>query len=277
VETILRDGHRLEVVEGGSADGEVVVLLHGFPQDATCWSRVTPYLHEAGLRTLAPHQRGYSAGARPRRASAYRLTELVADVVDVMDSAGVERAHVVGHDWGGALAWALAQAHPERVASLVVLSTPHLAAMRWALRHGDQARRSWYVLAFQLPVLPERVMARMLRRGDLARSGVPADDARRYAARLGRAEALRGPVNWYRGLLRGRGGRGGRQGAVRVPTTYVWGSRDPFLGRAAAERTARHVEADYRFVEVDAGHWLPEREPELVARAVIDRVTEAAR
>lgn len=269
----MRHGLTLDVIDAGPAHGEAVLLLHGFPQDATCWDRVVPSLHQAGLRTLAPHQRGYSTGARPRRASAYRLDELVSDAVAVLDAAGVERAWVVGHDWGGAVAWALAEARPDRVAALVVLSTPHLAALRWAVRHGDQGRRSWYVLVFQLPVLPERLMARALRRRGLERAGVPAHEARRYAARLGRARALRGPLNWYRAILRGPGPGSSGQGPVRVPTTYVWGSRDPFLGRAAAERTARHVEADYRFVELDAGHWLPEREPERVAAAVVERVT----
>lgn len=273
MDTFTRDGLVFDVVDGGPADGEVVVLLHGFPQDASCWDRVTPLLHEAGLRTLAPDQRGYSRGARPRRVAAYRMPALVADVLTLLDAAGAERAHVVGHDWGGAVAWALAQAHPERVASQVVLSTPHPAALREALRRGGQARRSAYVLAFQLPVIPERAMARVLRRGDLRRDGLPSEETVRYAARLGRARELRGPLHWYRAALRGRGGLGGSgDGTVLVPTTYVWGNRDLFFGRAAAERTARHVIGDYRFVEVDAGHWLPEREAELVAREVARRV-----
>ncbi len=261
----------LDVLDGGPRDGDVVVLLHGFPQDATAWGEVTAYLHEAGLRTLAPQQRGYCAGARPRRVSAYALPELVGDVVALLDAAGVDRAHVVGHDWGGAVAWALAAGRPERVASLLVVSTPHPAALGWALRHGDQARRSWYVLALQVPLLPELLLARVLRRGGLRRSGLPQEHGRRYAVRLGRAARLRGPVNWYRAVLR----HPVLPGTVRVPTTYLWGRRDPFLGRAAAERTVRHVAGDYRFVECDAGHWLPEREPRLAADAVLERVRSA--
>lgn len=269
MESFRSAGLVLEVVDGGPEDGDVVVLLHGFPQDAGAWSGVVPHLHRAGLRTLAPLQRGYSPGARPRPVSAYRIAQLVGDVVALLDAAGVARAHVVGHDWGGAVAWALAQSCPGRVASLVVLSTPHPAALRWSLRHGDQARRSWYVLAFQLPVVPERLLGRMLRRGDLRRSGLPSEHCVRYAARLGRPRDLRGPLNWYRAAVRGAGT--GSDAPVTAPTTYLWGVRDPFLGRAAAERTAEHVSGDYRFVEVDAGHWLPEREPELVAEAVVER------
>ncbi|MCK0113200.1 alpha/beta fold hydrolase [Ornithinimicrobium sp. F0845] len=271
--TLAHDGLVLDVLDGGPTDGELVVLLHGFPQDATAWGRVAPHLHRAGLRTLALHQRGYSRGARPRRVSAYSLRELVGDVLALLDAAGAERAHIVGHDWGGAVAWTLAQRHPERVSSLVVLSTPHPAALWWAIRHSDQLGHSWYMLVFQLPVVPELLLARLLRSGALHRWGVPGGDSRRYALRLGRSRALRGPINWYRAALRQALRRPAElETAVTVPTTYVWGARDPFLGRVAAERTARHVAGDYRFVEVDAGHWLPEREPVLVAQEVLARI-----
>ena len=263
-----RDGLTHEAVTGGPPDGPPVLLLHGFPQDATAWDRVAPVLQTAGMRTLAPHQRGYAAGARPRRVAAYRLERLVEDAVGLLDHVGVDRVHVVGHDWGGAVAWALAAWHPERVASLTVASTPHPRALAWAVRHADQARRSWYVAGFQVPLLPELVMARALRRGALVRTGLPRDDAGRYAARLGTRAALRGPVGWYRAAAR----PGGRAvGRVAVPTTLVWGARDPFLGRAAAERTGRYVDADYRFVELDAGHWLPERRPGELAQEVLRR------
>jgi len=273
MDTVTRDGLVLDVLDDGPADGEVVVLLHGFPQDATTWGRVAPHLHRAGLRTLAPHQRGYSRGARPRRVSAYSLRELVDDVVAVIDEAGAERVHLVGHDWGGGVAWALAQRHPDRVSSLVVLSTPHPAALFWAIRHAGQLRHSWYMLVFQLPALPEVLLARLLRSGAMERWGVPAQDSRRYADRLGRASALRGPINWYRAAFRQALRRVvPGESKVAVPTTYLWGAKDPFLGRAAAERTARHVTGDYRFLEVDADHWLPDREPELAAREILRRV-----
>ncbi|WP_151524064.1 alpha/beta fold hydrolase [Serinicoccus kebangsaanensis] len=263
------DGLRHEALLAGPGDGEPVVLLHGFPQDATAWGRVAPLLHDAGLRTLAPHQRGYAAGARPPAVTAYRMEHLVGDVLALLDTVGLPRAHVVGHDWGGAVGWALAAWHPDRVSTLTVLSTPHPAALRWAVRHGDQARRSWYIGAFQVPRLPEHVMARSLRRGGLARTGLPAQDVARYAARLGTARSLRGPVNWYRAAA----GRGARPvGGVTVPTAYLWGRRDPFLGRSAAERTGRHVTGDYRFEELAAGHWLPEKRPDVVAEAVLTGV-----
>ena len=277
-----------DVTDSGPRDGQVVVLLHGWPQDRTAWDRVRPPLNDAGLRTLAPDQRGYSAGARPRERSAYRTGELVRDTLALVDEAGAERVHVVGHDWGGAVAWALAQRHPERLASLTVLSTPHPSAMAWAFRHGDQARRSWYMLAFQVPVLPEAVLRPRMDRL-LRRLGLPAEDADRYAARFRFPGAATGGLNWYRGAAAGPGirrgltrrvrggGSGGQDAAARrpsvvtVPTTYVWGSRDTALGRDAAERTARYVGDDYVFIELDAGHWLPETRPEEVSRAILSR------
>ena len=193
-----RDGLTFDVTDGGPVAGEVVVLLHGFPTDRSSWDRVAVRLHVAGLRTLAPDQRGYSPAARPADRDAYRLDELVSDVLALVEESGRERVHLVGHDWGGALAWLVAANHPDRIASLTVLSTPHPAAMARAWRSGvEQKRKSWYMAAFQVPRLPERALA--ARFGQLmARSGLPTEDHTRYAGRLATADALTGPLNWYR-------------------------------------------------------------------------------
>lgn len=287
IDQYVHDGLTFDVLDTGPREGEPVVLLHGFPEDASAYDQVTPLLHARGLRTLAPHQRGYSRGARPRSASAYRVETLVGDVLALLDAAGISRAHVVGHDWGGAVAWALAQHRPDRVASLVVLSTPHPQALAWAAWRSDQAWRSRYMLAFQVPGLAERLLARMMSGEGMVRQGVPREHQRAYAARLSRPTDLRGPLSWYRAPLRPRVGsgrwhhlereRGWGRPPVLVPTTLVWGRRDVFLGRAAAERTGRYVAADYRFVELDAGHWLPEREPAAVAEQIAERVDGVVR
>lgn len=273
-----RQGLVFDLVDSGPAEAEaVVVLLHGWPQDHTAWDRVTPLLVAGGLRVLALDQRGYSPGARPPGTAAYRMRELVADVAALLDEAGAARAHLVGHDWGGAVAWAFAERHPERLDSLTVLSTPHHRALAWAFRHGDQARRSWYMAAFQVPAVPEAVLRRTLPHV-LRRSGLPEPDAERYAARFRQPGAARAQLAWYRALrnpLRGNGstdsGSNGKPRRITVPTTYVWGRHDPVLGRAAAERTGRYVVSDYQFVELDAGHWLPETRPDDVATAVLSR------
>jgi pimeloyl-ACP methyl ester carboxylesterase len=263
VDSYSRGALTFPVVDEGPPGGEAVVLLHGFPQDATTWQAVTPHLHEAGLRTLAPDQRGYAATARPQGRRAYGLDELSLDVVALLDAAGLEQAHVVGHDWGGAVAWHLASRHTDRVATVTVLSTPHPAALAWSLRHSRQALQSAYMAAFQLPWAPERVLRPRLEEL-YRRSGMPPEPAHRYAVRFSPPGELTGPLNWYRALPLSRV----RTGRSRVPTTYVWGRGDVALGRAAAQRTSHYVSADYRFIGVDAGHWLPETHPGLVAAEV---------
>jgi pimeloyl-ACP methyl ester carboxylesterase len=202
------------------------------------------------------------------------MSELVDDTVALLDavavSGGAQRVHLVGHDWGGAVAWATATRFPERLSGLTVLSTPHPAAVLPAMLRSDQALRSWYMAFFQLPLLPELVMGATLRT-TLVRGGLPKDVASRYAEAVSDPAARSAALNWYRGLPFS-GLPGGDGGPVRVPTSYLWGRRDPFLGRAAAERTAEHVAAPYRFIELDGGHWLPELHPQEVAAAVLDPV-----
>ena len=243
--------------------GKTVVLLSGFPQDAASFDLVVPTLHAAGCRTLVPTPRGYAPTNTPRRRRDYRLTELAGDVIALLDAAALHRVQLVGHDWGGAVAWAVAGWFPDRVAGLTVLSTPHPAALTASLLRSDQAFRSAYMAAFQLPVLPELLLARggaaLLRR-----SGLPAEVARRYADR-----PMTGPVDYYRGFALSLHTP---VPPSTVPTTYVWGRQDFALGRWAAEHTADHVRADYDFRAVPGGHWLPETRPELVARAVLDRI-----
>jgi pimeloyl-ACP methyl ester carboxylesterase len=267
-----RGGLTFDVADGGPEPGDPVVLLHGFPQDGSCWDGVLPALHEAGLRTLVPDQRGYSPGARPRGAAAYRMDELTADVLGLLDTAGLRRAHVVGHDWGGTVGWALAGRYPERVHTLTVLSTPHPEAFARAVRTGTQGLRSAYMLAMQLPELPELVLGRVL--GPmLARSGMPAPEVARAVARMRERRALSAALGWYRAL---RLDLGARYPTVRVPTTFVWGRHDPALGRVAAELTRSNVSAPYRFVELDAGHWLPETRPVQVTSVLLDRIRTVA-
>ncbi len=269
MDSFRRKGLVFDVRDGGPPDGEPVVLLHGFPQDSSAFDRLVPALHAGGLRTLAPDQRGYSPAARPRGRSSYRMRELVDDTLALLDAAGLESAHVVGHDWGGGVAWALAAWHPERVRTLTALSTPHPGAMTATLVSGGQLLRSYYMGLFQVPFLPERALlaghGAALRRG-LRSGGLPADDADRYVRRMSEPRALTAALNWYRALPWDARDRIGRVG---VPTLHVWSTGDAFLGRAATEATARFVEAPYR-LEVLEGvpHWVPELAADRVAELV---------
>ena len=258
----------LDAEEAGPADGPLVLLLHGFPQTPASWDDVLPRLAAAGLHVVAPAQRGYSPRARPTEVAAYGIEALATDALAVADHVGAARFSVVGHDWGGAVAWWLGSNAPERVASVVSLATPHPAAMARVGWRSTQALRSLYIPFFRLPVLPERVL--LAREGwfldrSLRQSGLDAARSAAYVEAMREPAALTAALNWYRAAsplaL-------GRVGPVDRPTLYVWGNRDPALGRAAATATAAHVTGPYRFEELDAPHWLPEVEPERVTALV---------
>jgi pimeloyl-ACP methyl ester carboxylesterase len=273
VDSFTRDGLVFDVRDGGPAGGDPVVLLHGFPQDSAAWTAVTDRLHTAGLRTLVPDQRGYSPGARPSGRSAYRMRELTADVLALLDAAGLGSAHVVGHDWGGIVGWALAARHPERVRTLTAVSVPHPAAMARALVRSDQALRLSYMALFQLPVLPERLLLAgdgAALRWALRTSGLSPELSERYVRRMQEPGALATALAWYRALpLDARD----PVGTVRVPTLHVWSTRDAALGRTATEQTRQFVDAPYR-LEVLEGvpHFIPEVAPERVAELVTEHV-----
>ena len=248
---------------------ELVVLLHGWPQTPSAWSAVEPALTAAGYDVRAPAQRGYTPDNRPAGRAAYETGLLVDDVLRLADDAGAERFSVVGHDWGGVLAWWLGARHPDRIRTLTSVSTPHPAA---AVR-PTQALRSLYAAGFQLPAAPEALLlagnGAVLRRL-LERSGL--DEARtdEYVAAMREPGALTAGLNWYRGAsVRELT----RLEDVTVPTLYVWGSKDPALGRAAAEGTASHVTGPYRFEVLEgAGHWIPETEPDLLVPLLLDHL-----
>jgi pimeloyl-ACP methyl ester carboxylesterase len=276
VDSFRRDGLTFDVRDAGPPDGEPVVLLHGFPQDSAAWDAVSPQLHQHGLRTLAPDQRGYSPMARPHGRKQYMLRETAGDVVALLDAAGLDSAHVVGHDWGGMVAWALGAWHPDRVRTLTALSVPHPAAMAKAMVTSDQLLRSYYIGVFQLPVLPERLMlardGRALR-GMLRSGGLSREAAAHYVARMQEPGALSGALGWYRAMPFGARDR---VGTVRVPTLHVWSTGDTFLGRAGIEATSRFVEAPYRLEILDGvSHWIPELAADRVAELVTAHVRTA--
>ncbi|EYT64691.1 hypothetical protein H483_0103445 [Dietzia sp. UCD-THP] len=270
--TFSRGRLTFRAIDSGPVDGAVVVLLHGFPQRTSSWNAVIPHLHAAGFRTLVLDQRGYCSTARPSGRRAYRLSELVGDVLALLDSANLPAAHVVGHDWGAAVAWAVAAGHPDRVLSLTAVSVPHLAAFRQAMFLSDQLLRSWYIGLFQLPWLPERLLCSRGGLPDraLAGMGMTPEMIARYHGEMVADGAVPGGLGWYRALPLASPGKATAR--VRVPTTFVWSDHDPALGRGGAERTARFVDADYRFVEMSgASHWIPEERPEELAREIAAR------
>lgn len=263
-----------DVYVDGPDDGEPVVLLHGFPQDAGSFDRVVDALVGAGYRAWRYDQRGYSPGARPRGARHYAIRHALGDLVALARRFDLSPFHLVGHDWGGVVGWHAAGRHPDLLATYTSLSMPHPSAYARALRTRAQLKSALYAAFFQLPYFPERKLAQSdferLRRG-LMSTGLPEEFAARYAARMAEPGALTAALNWYRAVGRGLH----RLGAPRskVPTLYVWGSADPALSRAAADATERYVAAPYRFEILEgAGHWLPETNAEEVGRLILEHL-----
>jgi pimeloyl-ACP methyl ester carboxylesterase len=272
MEQYRRNDLTFDVLDAGPPDGPVVVLLHGFPQHSDSWTGVTERLTAAGYRCLAPNQRGYSAGARPSRRRDYRIPELVADIGALIDASGARRVHLVGHDWGAAVAWAAAAEMPERLATVSPISVPHPAAFLKSFITSRQGLASWYMYLFQLPRIPEwlltrrngAVLAETLRRGGQTRAA-----AERDAQAMREPGALTSAINWYRAMpmLNPRA----INQKVSVPTLYVWSDQDIALLPKSAHDTARYVTGEYRFeILPGVSHWIPDEEPDKLADLLLD-------
>ncbi|RBY77298.1 alpha/beta hydrolase [Blastococcus sp. TF02-09] len=261
----------------GPEDGRPVLLLHGFPETSACWAAVTPLLTEAGLRTYAPDQLGYSPGARPDGVDSYALQNLAQVTADLMTALEIPVADVVGHDWGANVAWALAGWHSDRVRSLTAVSVPHPAAYTAAFRvDPEQKERSAYIRLFWQQGKAEEVLladdARRLRRMyDVETSGISPETVDEYVAVLSAPGALTAALNWYRAMSSDT-----RVDKVEVPTTFVWSDADVAIGRTAAEACEQFVSGDYRFVTLPGiTHWIPEQAPEQLAVAILDRIASS--
>ncbi|MFF0215949.1 alpha/beta fold hydrolase [Streptomyces vinaceus] len=263
--------HVHTALAAGPHGGEKVLLLHGFPQFADSWTDQLTSLARAGYRALAVDQRGYAPGARPDRVADYTVHRLVGDVLAFAQALGTGPFHLVGHDWGGLVAWAFATEHPELLASLTVLSTPHPHSLVAALRSDpEQARRSSYVQRFRRPagmaeaeLLADDGAALREVYGD----SLPPGRIDSYVARFAEPGALTAALNWYRALPEALTVPSGR---IRVPTLYAWGDQDFALGRTAAEGTGAWIDSHYRFEVLEgAGHWLPDEHADRVDPLVL--------
>ncbi|QBI54466.1 Fluoroacetate dehalogenase [Streptomonospora litoralis] len=274
----LRHGDlEFDALAAGPADGPLVLFLHGFPEFATCWRRHLAAAAQAGYRAVAVDQRGYSPGARPLDTADYTMSELVADVAAFADELGAARFHLVGHDWGGVVAWSAATLHAERVISLTALSTPHPAALSQALASSPEQREAMsYVKLFQTPGAAEE---QLLDNGAAALRGVfegrvPEDLVEDNLRRLAQAGALTAALNWYRAMTLESAFADAP--AVSVPTLYVWGDADVAFTAVPARATGEWVAAPYRYIELEGfSHWLPEEAPDQVVPALLEHLSAA--
>jgi pimeloyl-ACP methyl ester carboxylesterase len=277
----LREGYaevgdvRLHYVEAG--DGPLVVLLHGFPEFWYGWRLQIAPLAAAGFRVVAPDMRGYNLSSRPAGVAPYAADRLAADVRGLIGELGAESALLVGHDWGGSVAWATAMNHPEVVDRLAILDAAHPRRILQGLRHPSQLRKSWYFFFFALPELPERVVRaghwRFFRR--FLRDARPAytpQEMERYVEAWSQPGAATAMINYYRNSARESPKRAEAQiRPVSAPTLVIWGQQDRFLGPKVREPDRDDVPGLDRVEQLpNASHWVHHDEPERVNRLLID-------
>jgi pimeloyl-ACP methyl ester carboxylesterase len=277
------NGIQLHVVTAGPQDGPLVLLLHGFPEFWYGWRHQIPQLAAAGLRVWAPDLRGYGDSNKPPAIADYNVDTLAADVVGLIDAAGCERACIVGHDWGGVLAWWLGMHHAPRVDRLAILNAPHPAVMRATVRRSpSQWLRSSYMAFFQLPWLPEALASAWHWRSveqAMQRSSRPGtfspDDLARYREAWARPGAFTTMLNWYRALVHAPP-RESFEVRVARPALLVWGVEDAFLQITMARESAAWCD-DGRLELLEAGHWVQHEEAARVDALLAQFLAQAAR
>ncbi|MEE8624940.1 MAG: alpha/beta hydrolase, partial [Acidiferrobacterales bacterium] len=259
------------VVQDGPSTGRFVILLHGFPEFWYGWRRQIPYLAAAGYRVWAPDQRGYNMSDKPDGIAAYTLDELAADVIGLMDAAGKEKAFVIGHDWGAAVAWWVAAKYPARLARMVVINGPHGNVMIEHLRRNPrQMLKSWYMLFFQLPWLPE-ALARLRDWNALAQamsvSSRPgtftAGDLDIYRQAWSQPKAYTSMLNWYRAGMQ-KPSTAPANPRITVPTLLIWGAHDRFLGQELAQPSIDLCDDGRLVLFEEATHWVQHEEADRV-------------
>ncbi len=268
--TFVHRGIELSFLEAGPETAEAILLLHGFPDEATMWWPVLSRLAADGHRVIAPDTVGCGqSGMAPHRYD-YGALQVVSDHVALLDHLGVDRVHVVGHDWGSVIAWFLAVYHPDRLRSLVAVSLGHPTA--YAHAGLSQKRAGWYIGVFCAAGLAERVL---LERSPLGLSHVFGShpDIDEVLDRLGKPGRLTAAVRLYRAnllqvLMQ-------RHPAVKAPTLGIWSSGDPFVVECQMTDSATYVDGPWRYVHLDGGHWIPIDQPELLTDLVLEHVAKA--
>ena len=276
------NGIRLHYAESGSGD-YLVILLHGFPEFWYSWRKQLIAIGEK-FHVVAPDLRGYNLSDKPPRVEDYRIEKIVGDVIGLIDHFGARQAAIVGHDWGAGVAWAVAQKHPERVSKLAVLQVPLLAVWRANLTF-KQLRRSWYMFFFQIPRLPEwllasrnfRAIERTFKEKVGRKNSFTAEDVERYKEAARQPGALTGAVNYYRANLKDRLVRKKTtdnhqgNGRIRVPTLFIFGEQDFAIIPETVRGQEKYIDADYRELHIpDCGHWVQNEAPEEVNAALLE-------
>ena len=268
---VATNGIRLHVVQAGPTNGPLVILLHGFPEFWYGWRKQIGALARAGYRVWVPDQRGYNHSDKPRGIAPYTLDHLAADIVGLINASGREKAAVIGHDWGAAVTWWLAGKYPHRLNRIGILNLPHPSVFFHTLRRNPrQWLKSFYILFFQLPWLPEwtarlgnwwlpsRSLIATSRPGAFSR-----EDLQHYRAAWSQPGAYTSMLNWYRASVR-RPSRPPNSVRISIPTLMLWGAQDPFLDRSMAQPSIDLCDNGELVMLEEAAHWLHHEEPRRV-------------
>ena len=269
-------GFTFDARVAGPADGEVALLLHGFPQSSYEWRRQLRALGAAGFRAVAPDQRGYSPGARPPAVEDYVLPLLTQDVISLADALGADRFHVAGHDWGAIVAWAVAVAAPDRVITVNPVSVPHPDAFAAVLSDPTscQVEASAYFDLFVQPDSENGFLADDHQQLRAIFAELDADAVEEYIAVVGSKAALGAALNWYRANISKRNFQDGPLGAVQVPTMFTWSDGDQALCIDGAVLTEKYVEGPYRFEILEGvSHWIPDLAADSLSALLVDQMT----
>ncbi|CAN93652.1 MULTISPECIES: alpha/beta fold hydrolase [Sorangium] len=273
------NGVRLHVVSAGPATGKPVVLLHGFPDHWYGWRHQIGPLAERGYRVIVPDQRGYNLSEKPSGTDSYKIARLAGDVIGILDALALDRVSLVGHDWGGAVAWWVAANHVERVERLAILNCPHFSTFQRALLSFEQFKRSWYIYLFQIPHLAEALCrlegySGLVKLGLAARPGTFSErELASYFEAWGRPDAMRGMLSWYRALGREVFSRFPRT-QIDCPVLLLWGARDPFLSASMVEPSMTFCKDGRSVLFKDETHWLHWEAPERVNGLLLEWIEQ---
>lgn len=265
----------LQVREAGPAEGKILLFLHGFPEAWHAWRKQLPYFAEKGYRVVAPDQRGYNQSSKPASIRAYSMPNLVRDVAELIGQLGQQKVVLIGHDLGGAVAWAVARQHPHLLEKLVVLNLPHPEVMKKTLKcWPPQLLRSWYMGFFQLPVLPELACSAAdfaLLEKSMHRSALPGtfsdEEMEQYKEAWRQPGAIRGMLNWYRAI---RHRSSFPPNHILLPTLLLWGKKDQFLSHRMAQPSIEKCRNGKLIMLKEASHWLQHEEPEKINLLIED-------
>lgn len=249
--------------------GEPVILLHGFPETSHMWEGVLISLASQGYRCLAPDQRGYSPGARPKDIADYHITEIASDVIALADAVGFQKFHLVGHDWGAGCGWTVVQLYGDRVNSWSALSVPHMAAFKTAKKTDpDQKQRSWYMDVFQIPIIPEVFFGFAVARKPSSLWKSTDEEVADYLTVFKKFDARKATLNWYRANQNSSI----QYDDVFLPTLLIWGNQDNAIGRAGVAMTKQFMQGEYSLIELDAGHTLVQQQFERVNQEILNHI-----